>query len=209
MASTQTSVCKLCRREGTKLFLKGARCATSKCAVARRPFPPGVHGPERGSRMTDYGKQLREKQKAKRLYGLSETQFANYFKASVKMKGDSGVNLVRSLETRLDNAIYRAGFAKSRAAARQIVSHSQVQVNNHKVNIPSFHVRQGDVITIQERKKGKSSWKNLSDELKNYEAPSWLTVDVPNLTVKISGEPTGEELKQIFEPKLIIEYYSR
>jgi small subunit ribosomal protein S4 len=159
--------------------------------------------------MTDYGKQLREKQKAKRLYGLSETQFSNYFEASVKMKGDSGVNLVRSLETRLDNTVYRAGFAKSRAAARQIVSHSQVQVNGRKVNIPSFHVRQGDVITIQERKKGKSSWKNLSDELKNYEAPSWLTVDVPNLTVKISGEPTGEELKQIFEPKLIIEYYSR
>ncbi|MDD5437814.1 MAG: 30S ribosomal protein S4 [Patescibacteria group bacterium] len=209
MASTQTSVCKLCRREGTKLFLKGARCATSKCAVARRPFPPGVHGPERGSRMTDYGKQLREKQKAKRLYGLSETQFSNYFKASVKMKGDSGVNLVRSLESRLDNAIYRAGFAKSRAAARQIVSHSQVQVNNHKVNIPSFRVKQGDVITVQERKKSKSTWKNLSEEIKSYVAPSWLTVDAANLTFKVTGEPMGEELKQIFEPKLIIEYYSR
>jgi small subunit ribosomal protein S4 len=182
---------------------------TSKCAITRRPFPPGVHGPDRAPRMTDYGKQLREKQKAKRLYGLSETQFANYFKAAVKSKGDSGVNLVRALETRLDNTIYRAGFAKSRASARQIASHSQIQINGHKVNIPSFHVKQGDVITIQERKKGKSSWKNLTEELKSYEAPSWLTVDVPNLIVKITGQPTGEELKQIFEPKLIIEYYSR
>ena len=209
MARTHTSVCKLCRREGTKLLLKGARCVTSKCAYARRPFPPGVHGPERGSRPTDYGKQLKEKQKAKRLYGLSETQFANYFKAAVKMKGDSGVNLVRLLETRLDNLLYRAGFAKSRAMARQLVSHSQVKVNDHKVNIPSYKVKIGEVVQVQERKRSKGPWKNLAEENKNYEAPSWLTVDPASLTVKVTGLPTGEELKQIFEPKLIIEYYSR
>ncbi|MDD2785618.1 MAG: 30S ribosomal protein S4 [Patescibacteria group bacterium] len=209
MARTTTSVCKLCRREGTKLFLKGARCATSKCAVSKRPFAPGVHGPTSRARITDYGKQLREKQKAKRLYGVSETQFANYFDASVKMKGDSGVNLVKLLESRLDNALYRAGFAKSRAAARQIASHSQISINGHKVNIPSYRVKSGDIIAVQDRKTAKQPWKSISEDLKKYVAPSWLNVDADKLSVKVTGEPTGEELKQIFEPKLIIEYYSR
>lgn len=209
MARNQTSVCKQCRREGTKLLLKGARCLTSKCAVSRRPFAPGVHGPGRPPRPTDYGKQLREKQKAKRLYGLSETQFANYFDASVKMKGDSGVNLVKLLETRLDNLIYRAGFAKSRPAARQIVSHSQIKVNGKKVNIPSYHVKSGDVVAIQERKASKQPWKSLGEDLKKVETPSWISMSPADLTIKVTGEPTGDELKQIFEPKLIIEYYSR
>jgi small subunit ribosomal protein S4 len=209
MARTQISACKLCRREGAKLLLKGPRCLSSKCAFSRRPYPPGVHGTGRPPRPTDYGKQLREKQKAKRLYGLSETQFANYFKAAVKMKGDSGLNLVRLLETRLDNVMFRAGFAKSRAAARQLVSHSQCQVNGHKVNIPSFKVKSGDTIKVQERKKDKGLWKNLVEDLKSYEAPSWVNSNPAELTVKVTGLPTGDELKQIFEPKLIVEYYSR
>lgn len=204
-----TSPCKLCRREGAKLLLKGARCLSSKCAFSRRPYPPGAHGTARGSRPTDYGKQLREKQKAKRLYGLSETQFANYFEAAVKMKGDSGVNLVRLLEMRLDNLMYRAGFAKSRAAARQMVSHSQGEVNGHKVNIPSYRVKSGDIVKIQERKKDKGLWKNLVEDLKNYEAPSWINSDPVSLTIKVTGQPSAEELKQIFDPKLIVEYYSR
>ncbi len=190
-------------------MLKGPRCLTSKCAFARRPFPPGVHGNGRPARPTDYGKQLREKQKAKRLYGLSETQFANYFASAVKMKGDSGVTLVRMLEMRLDNVLYRAGFAKSRAAARQMASHSQIQINGKKVNIPSYRLKVGDVLTVQDRKKAKSPWKNLAEELKSFVAPSWLNLDAANLTVKVTSQPAGDELKQIFEPKLIIEYYSR
>ncbi|MHB8831487.1 MAG: 30S ribosomal protein S4 [Patescibacteria group bacterium] len=209
MARTNLSSCKLCRREGAKLLLKGPRCLTSKCAFARRPFPPGVHGNGRPARPTDYGKQLREKQKAKRLYGLSETQFANYFASAVKMKGDSGVTLVRMLEMRLDNILYRAGFAKSRAAARQMASHSQIQINGKKVNIPSYRLKVGDVLTVQDRKKAKSPWKNLAEELKSFVAPSWLNLDAANLTVKVTSQPAGDELKQIFEPKLIIEYYSR
>lgn len=205
----QTSSCKICRREGAKLMLKGARCVSSKCAFTRRPYAPGVHGTGRPPRITDYGKQLREKQKAKRLYGLSETQFANYFESAVKMKGDSGVNLINLLETRLDNVVFRSGFAKSRAAARQIVSHAQVNVNGKKVNIPSFKVKVGDIIKVQDRKKEGSLWKNLSEDMKAYECPSWMTADYSGLEIKITGKPTAEELKQIFEPKLIIEYYSR
>ncbi len=209
MARNLSSSCKLCRREGVKLMLKGARCESSKCALARRPYAPGVHGPGRPPRQTDYGKQLREKQKAKRLYGISETQFANYYKKAMKLKGDSGMNLVQLLELRLDNAVYRAGFAKSRAAARQIVSHAHVLVNNKPVNIPSYLVKSGDIITVQENKQNKSNWKNLSEDLKNHAAPSWLAVEPAKLVAKVTSAPSAEELKEAFDPKLIIEFYSR
>jgi small subunit ribosomal protein S4 len=201
--------CKLCRREGDKLFLKGARCNSTKCAYARRPFPPGVHGPKKASRITDYGKQLREKQKAKRLYGISETQFSNYFQKALKLKGDSGINLVRLLEMRLDNVLYRAGLGKTRSQSRQLVSHSHMSVNGRKVNIPSYQVKPGDIIALQERKTNKQPWKDISENLKNVETPSWLVLDASVKSVKISGMPTAEELKQTFDPKLIIEYYSR
>ena len=190
-------------------MLKGARCDSSKCAFTRRPYAPGVHGTGRPSRQTDFGKQLREKQKAKRLYGISETQFANYYAKAMKMKGDSGVNLVQMLELRLDNAVYRAGFAKSRAAARQIVSHNHVQVNGKPVNIPSFQVKSGEILTVQENKKNKVAWKELPEELKNHTAPSWMAVEPATLTVKITSVPSAEELKEAFDPKLIIEFYSR
>lgn len=190
-------------------MLKGARCESSKCAFARRPYAPGVHGPGRPPRQTDFGKQLREKQKAKRLYGISETQFANYYEKAMKMKGDSGINLVQLLELRLDNAIYRAGFAKSRAAARQIVSHGHVEVNGKSVNIPSYQVKSSDVLTIQEGKQNKENWKVLAEDLKNHEAPSWLTVEPATLTVKVTSLPSADELKEAFDPKLIIEFYSR
>ena len=190
-------------------MLKGARCESSKCALARRPYAPGVHGPGRPSRQTDYGKQLREKQKAKRLYGISETQFANYYKKAMKLKGDSGMNLVQLLELRLDNVIYRAGFAKSRASARQIVSHAHILVNNKPVNIPSYLVKSGDIVTVQENKQNKSNWKTLSEDLKNHIAPSWLAVEPAKLVAKITSTPSAEELKEAFDPKLIIEFYSR
>jgi len=209
MARITTYTCKLCRREGEKLFLKGARCLSSKCSLTRRAYAPGVHGPGRPGRPTDYGKQLREKQKAKRLYGLSETQFANYYKKSVKTKGDSGVTLVKLLETRFDNVIFRSGLAKSRAAARQLVTHSHFTINGRKVNVPSFQVKSGQVIAVQERKHKAAPWTTMSEDLKGHQAPSWLSTDPSNLSVKVTSQPAGEELKQSFEPKLIIEYYSR
>ena len=190
-------------------MLKGARCESSKCAINRRPYAPGVHGPGRPPRQTDFGKQLREKQKAKRLYGVSETQFNNYYKKAMKIKGDSGANLIQLLELRLDNAIYRAGFAKSRAAARQTVSHNHVQVNGKIVNIPSFSVKSGDILTIREHKQNKGNWKESAEDLKNHEAPSWLIVEPEALTVKVTSLPSAEELKEAFDAKLIIEFYSR
>ncbi|MBU2566864.1 30S ribosomal protein S4 [Patescibacteria group bacterium] len=203
------SKCKLCRREGEKLLLKGERCLSSKCAFQRRSYVPGIHGPKRPGRQTDFGKQLREKQKAKRVYGVSETQFANYYEKAMKMKGDSGVNLVQLLELRLDNVLYRAGLAKSRAAARQIASHSHIAINDKNVNIPSYRVRPGEVIVIQSRKQNKTPWKTIGENLKNHETPSWMTLDPSALSVKITSLPAADDLKQIFDPKLIIEYYSR
>jgi small subunit ribosomal protein S4 len=190
-------------------MLKGVRCESSKCAFTRRPYAPGAHGTGRPPRQTDFGKQLREKQKAKRLYGISETQFANYYKKAMKIKGDSGITLVRFLELRLDNAIYRAGFAKSRAAARQIVAHGHVEVNGKPVNIPSFQVKSGEVLTVRENKKSKGIWIELGEDIKNHEAPSWLAVEPATLTVKVTSLPSADELKEAFDPKLIIEFYSR
>lgn len=190
-------------------MLKGARCESSKCAFNRRPYAPGVHGPGRPPRQTDFGKQLREKQKAKRLYGVSETQFINYYKKAMKIKGDSGANLIQLLELRLDNVIYRAGFAKSRAAARQIVSHGHVQVNGQTVNIPSYSVKSGDILAIRDNKKNKRHWQDLAEELKNHEAPSWLAVEPAALTLKVTSLPSAEDLKEAFDAKLIIEFYSR
>ena len=195
--------CKICRREGVSL------CGREKCALKRRPYAPGVHGPNGGSRMTDYGKQLREKQKAKRLYGVTERQFRNYFEKATNMKGDSGENLVRLLEMRLDNAVYRSGLAKSRPAARQVVSHAHIDVNGRKVNIASFQVKSGDVLKIRQSKLEKGPWKNLPDALKGKETPSWIALNGKDLEAKITSQPSGEELKQIFDPKLIIEFYSR
>lgn len=195
--------CKMCRREGVSL------CGREKCALKRRPYPPGVHGPTGGGRMTEYGKQMREKQKAKRMYGVAERQFRNCFKKALNMKGDTGENLVRLLEMRLDNAVFRAGFAKSRPAARQAVSHAHVSVNGRKVDIASAQVKTGDVISIRETKRAKGPWKTLAEDLKTRQAPSWLAVDAKAIEAKVTSRPEGEELKQAFDPKLIIEFYSR
>lgn len=202
MPALKTS-CKLCRREGVSL------CGREKCAFKRRPYPPGVHGPKGNSRMTEFGKQLREKQKAKRLYGITERQFRNYFETATKMKGDSGENLIRLLEMRLDNAVYRAGFAKSRPAARQAVSHAHISVNGKRVNIPSYRVKAGEIIGIREQKREKSLWKSLVEQLQQRETPSWISTDAKDMLAKVTGQPMGEELKQVFDPKPIIEFYSR
>ncbi len=197
---------KYSRREGQALTDKASHAR----ALARRPFPPGVHGPTNGyGRMTDYGKQLREKQKAKRLYGLAERQFSNLFKEATKRKGNTEEALVQFLEMRLDNAVYRAGFAKTRAAARQAVGHAHFDINGRKVNIPSYRVKPGDVIKIRSNKQGKGLWQKTAEELAKKQVPSWISLQASDLSAKITSVPSGEELRQPFDPKLIIEFYSR
>lgn len=175
----------------------------------KRPYAPGVHGPTGRDRMTDYGKQLREKQRAKLVYGLMERQFRNTFEKATNMKGDTGENLVRLLELRLDNAVFRAGFAKTRAGARQLVSHAHVDVNGQKVTIPSYRVKVGDLIAIRASKRGKKNWKSFSEVTLKLETPSWITTDLKDLSAKVTSVPAGEELKQIFDVKPIVEFYSR
>ncbi|MBU0649187.1 30S ribosomal protein S4 [Patescibacteria group bacterium] len=203
------SKCKLCRREGEKLFLKGERCFSAKCAIVKRNFPPGMHGAKRKARLTGYGIQLREKQKAKRLYGLLERQFRKYFETARKKKGSTSEVLVKLLEMRFDNVIYRLGFATSRSKARQMIGHGLFTINGRKVNIPSYNVRPNDIIKIKENKAGKKIFENLKDKLKKHETPSWLLLDAKKLEAKVLSGPAGDELKQIFDSKLIVEFYSR
>lgn len=197
--------CKMCRREGVSL------CGREKCAVKRRPFPPGQHGPTaRGTgKMSGYGKQLREKQKAKRLYGVMERQFRQYFEAARRKKGNTGDVLMQLLETRLDNVVYRLGIGKTRAQARQLVSHGLIFVNDGLVDIPSFHVRIGDAIRVRDTKKSKGVFAELPDRLKNHEAPGWLNVDQAVLGGKVTALPEGKDLQAVFDPTLIVELYSR
>lgn len=159
--------------------------------------------------MTDYGKQLREKQKARHIYGLNERQFSNLFEEAVAKRGNSGQTLLQLLETRLDNVVYRAGFVKTRAAARQAVSHAHFNVNGKKVNVPSYRVRPGEVISLRELKRGKGLWKGIEETLKVKEAPGWLALEPANVSVKVAAIPTGAELQQPFDPKMIVEFYSR
>lgn len=177
--------------------------------LEKRPYPPGVHGPRSRTRMTDYGKQLREKQRAKLIYGVMERQFRNYFEKASNQKGDTAQNLVQLLELRLDNAVFRSGFAKTRAAARQLVSHAHIEVNGKKVDVASFKVSTGDVIAVRQTKRNKKQWTNFLETVQKVEPPSWLTVDLKNLTSKVTGVPAGDELKQQFEPQSIVEFYSR
>lgn len=178
-------------------------------AMARRPYVPGVHGPNGNPRMTDYGKQLREKQKAKHIYGLSERQFRNTFEEASGIRGNTGELFIKLLEQRLDNVVYRAGFAKTRAMARQAVGHAHFDVNGKKLNIPSYRVRPGDVVTIRKTKLGKGLWKGIDETLSHKERPSWMSVEPKEGTCKITSVPSGEELKQPFEVQRIVEFYSR
>ncbi len=197
---------KLSRREGVQISDRSAHVK----ALLRRPYAPGVHGPDSRNRITDYGKQLREKQKAKRIYGLNERQFSNLFKEAVAKRGNSGETLVRLLEMRLDNVVFRAGFAKTRAQARQAVSHAHFNVNGKKVNVPSYRVKGGEVITIRDNKKAKGLWKGVEETLTKKEMPSWLSLTPAELSVKVTSEPQAAELlQQPFDPKMIVEFYSR
>lgn len=201
--------CKLCRREGEKLFLKGERCNSAKCAIIKRNYPPGVHGIKGKTRLTNYGIQIREKQKAKRHYGLLEAQFRNYYEKARRKKGITSDVLVQLLEMRLDNVIYRLGFADSRNQARQMIGHGLLTVNKKGVTVASYGVKPNDIINIKQTKERKKVFENLKDKLKKHETPSWLTVDADKFEGKVLSVPSGDELKQIYDPRLIIEFYSR
>lgn len=203
--------CKLCRREGEKLFLKGDRCLSQKCAIERRAYVPGMHGPKGQFRrqQSDYALQLREKQKAKRIYGVVEQQFRRYFGVAERSKGMTGVNLLVLLERRLDNVVFRLGLAISRRQARQLVQHGHFCVRDRKTNIPSYLVKPGDVITLREGSKDSPYFKLLSQDLGHRRPPAWLSLDVENLSGQVLGLPAREDMDLTIREQLIVEYYSR
>jgi len=209
MGRNISSKCKQCRRAGQKLFLKAERCASPKCAMVKRNFPPGVHGGKGYGRLTDYGLQLREKQKAKKIYRILEKQFKNYILQAFKSKTNSEQVLIEALEMRLDNVFFRAGFAKSRDLARQVIGHGHVLVNGKRVNIPSFQVKTGQIISLKEKSQSMKIFSNLKESLKKTESSSWLSINPDKLEIKITDKPKLEETKGEFDPKLIIEFYSR
>ena len=198
--------CRLCRREGQKLFLKGERCYSTKCAIEKRNFPPGQHGQGR-KKVSDYGLQLREKQKAKRFYGLQETQFRNLFDKAARKKGITGENLLILLETRLDNTVFRLGFASSRKEARQLVTHGHFTVNGKKVDIPSYEVKAGDVIKVKEKSTNSPKFKEIKDMA--ITVPSWMSVDVEKLEGKVIALPARADIDTPVAEHLIVELYSK
>ena len=208
MARYTEAVCRQCRREGEKLFLKGARCYSDKCAMNLRPFAPGQHGKGR-KKSSEYGLQLRAKQRARRLYGVLETQFRNYFAEAERKPGQTGTNLLQLLELRLDNVIYRSGFALSRPEARQLVLHGHYTVNGKKVNIPSYSVKVGDVIAITEKSKGKEKIKAILEATATHPAPKWINLDKAATAAKIMSIPSREEIDIPVDEQLIVELYSK
>ena len=208
MARYREAVCRICRREGDKLFLKGDRCYTDKCAIARRSYAPGQHGQGR-KKMSEYGTQLREKQKAKRYYGLLENQFYHYFELATKMAGKTGENLLKVLESRLDNVVYRAGFAMSRPEARQLVSHGHFTVNGKAVNIPSYLVKACDVVAIVEKSMSSDKIKGVLEANASRPALNWLSVDKNKAQATVVNLPERSEIDLQVEEQLIVELYSK
>jgi small subunit ribosomal protein S4 len=206
VANYHGPVCRFCRREGAKLYLKGERCYTPKCAVERRAVPPGVHGQARRRKPSDYGIQLRAKQKARRTYGLLEKQFRNYFDAAVREGGVTGLNLLRHLELRLDNSVYRLGLASSRKQARQLVSHRHFQVNGRPVNIPSYQLRPGDEVKAR---KSNAALEVAQEASRLRTVPSWLAYNESELSAKVLSLPERDEMESGVEEHLIVEFYSR
>ncbi|HRQ40610.1 MAG TPA: 30S ribosomal protein S4 [Chloroflexota bacterium] len=212
MARHTDPVCKLCRREGEKLFLKGSRCLTPKCSFERRSYPPGQHGRDtqfRRGRASDYLMQLREKQKARRIYGVFERQFSRYFRKATRQVGLTGTNLLVLLETRMDNVIYRLGLADSRAQARQLVSHGHFMLNGRKIDVPSALVKPGDVITIRPESIGRTYFKQLRQDIDDRRVPAWLALDVKNLSATVKNFPAREDMDVSINEQLVVEYYSR
>ena len=208
MARYIDAKCRLCRREGSKLYLKGDRCYTDKCAVARRAYAPGQHGQGR-KKMSEYGIQLREKQKVRRMYGILEKQFRDYFVEAERQKGVTGENLLRLLELRFDNVVYRMGFGESRAEARQLVRHGHFMVNSRKVNIPSYQVGLNDLIAVKPNSRSTDKFKGLAENSASKTAPQWLSVNAEMMEARVIALPVREDIDLPIEEHLIVELYSR
>lgn len=203
------SVCRQCRREGEKLFLKGDRCYSEKCAVEKKPFPPGAHGQGRRPKPSEYGIQLREKQKTKRIYGLMEKQFRNYFKKADQQQGITGVNLLVLLERRLDNIVYRLGFGASRKEARQLVTHGHFTLNGRKASIPSMLIKVGDVVQVKSGSMDSHKFKELKEQASYKTPPEWLSLDAENMMGRVLAYPLREQIDTTINEQLIVELYSR
>jgi len=201
-------VCRRCRREGEKLFIKGEKCAKQSCPMNKRPTAPGQHGTSR-KKLSEYGQQLREKQKAKRIYGMLESQFSSYFKEAARTPGVTGENLLRLLELRLDNVAFRLGFGRSRTEARQVVRHNLITVNGKKVNIPSYQVKPGDVIAVRDKSKSLQRFKDILEVSNGRMVPEWLNSDVENLRGTVIAKPTREQITIPVRETLIVEHYSK
>lgn len=209
MARYINAVCRLCRREGEKLFLKGTKCYTEKCAVTRRAYAPGQHGEGRRQKLSNYGLQLREKQKVRRIYGVLERQFRRYFKIASKTKGVTGKVLLQLLERRLDNVVFRMGLAISRSQSRQIVRHNQIVVNSKRVNIPSFLVSQDDTVQVKVKEKALKKIKENLELSKDRTVPPWLEFNATQLSAKVIRLPDKEDIQQPIQEQLIVELYSK
>jgi small subunit ribosomal protein S4 len=212
MAKYRGPVCKLCRREGEKLFLKGARCFTPKCAFERRGYAPGMHGKAgqfSRKRESDYHRQLRAKQKARRVYGVLERQFARYYQAAIKRRGLTGLTMLQQLETRLDNVVFRLGFAGSRAEARLLVTHGHFTVNNRRTDIPSMLLGAGDAVSVRTESRRRTFFKGLSDVAETRNPPPWLDRDLKNLAGTVLRQPERSEIDGNLHEQSIVEYYSR
>lgn len=208
MARYTGAVCRLCRREGMKLYLKGDRCYSDKCAVVTKNYLPGQHGQGR-KKVSEYGTQLREKQKVKRIYGVLENQFHTYYEKAERQKGVTGENLLRLLELRLDNVVYRLGLASSRVDARQLVRHGHFTVDDRKVNIPSFLVKPGQTIAVSEKSRKSPKFEGIAAAIAHRNAPQWLDQDKENLLGKVSALPSREDIDLLINEQLIVEFYSR
>ncbi len=208
MARYTDAVCRLCRREGQKLFLKGERCYSDKCSIAHRGYAPGQHGQGR-KKSSEYGLQLRAKQTARRFYGVQENQFHHYFEVAERKQGVTGDNLLRILESRLDNVVYRAGFASSRKEARQLVGHGHFEVNGKRVDIASYLLKAGDTVSVCEKARGIEKVKGVVEANSAKPVPEWVLVDKENMTAKVQSLPTREQIEAPVEEQLIVEFYSR
>ena len=208
MARYTASVCRICRREGAKLFFKGTRCYTKKCSFERRPTPPGQHGVRR-RKVGEYGLQLREKQKVRKTYGVLERQFRNYFREADTHAGVTGESLLRSLELRLDNVVYRMGFAASRPQARQFVAHGHFAVNGRPTNVPSYQIRPGDRVEVRESHRSRDPFKTAKETLRSHQAPEWVSVDPATLSGAVVAPPRRDQMPADLNEHLVVEYYSR
>ena len=209
MARNLDPKCKQCRREGEKLFLKGEKCFTDKCGIEKRSYPPGQHGQRRGGRLSDYGVQLREKQKLRKIYGILEKQFRSYYAEADRLKGVTGENLLQLLESRLDNVVYRMGIGVSRSESRQLVRHNSITVNGNRVNIPSYQIKPGDQVAVAEASKNQLRVKAASEAAEEIGFPEWVEVDIKKLTGTFKNKPQRDDLPPTINESLIVELYSK